>query len=173
MTPASAGTGQRLGGGPLRGIANSQEHRPGEREVARALLDMFQSQRALHGRGMPVGDGPDALQLSFAQFKLLFHLPADEPVALNVFAASAGMTPAAATQALATLETSGLVTRTRSETDRRVVELLITDAGQQALDLLRGRFAERWSANVDGIDDADLLAAARVLDAVGRVFSPG
>jgi DNA-binding MarR family transcriptional regulator len=65
-----------------------------------------------------------------------------------------------------------MVTRTRSDVDRRVVEVELTDLGRSLLDTFRTRFQERWDDTVSGLDETDLAAAARVFGTLVHLFGP-
>jgi DNA-binding MarR family transcriptional regulator len=133
------------------------------------MVRLFKQRQSMHSRRLEPVPG---VQLSFAQMKMLFHLPAEGTVTLTRYAESAAMSPAAATQALGPLEEDGLVTRFRSESDRRTVDIALSDRGHQLLATLRSNFSARWDSQVADLDDADLATAARILDTVIQVFHP-
>lgn len=157
------------GGGPLRAIADDTSRPAGARELSEALINLFKQRQELHARRFEVTPG---VIVSFAQMRLLFHLPRHDAWSLTRFAEAAGMTPAAATQALGPLENMGLVTRKRSTTDRRAVQIALTAAGRALLDALRDRFNEHWNQFEAGFSDAELSTAAAVLSRTLRVFDP-
>ena len=117
-------------------------------------------------------------QLSYAQYSVLFSL-AHEPEQTSVpptalpasrLAALADVTPATVTQMIDHLEADGLVTRTRSERDKRVVLVALTRAGRALVEERRARFEPRFHAALEGFSDADLLTAAAVLDRLRTMF---
>lgn len=117
-------------------------------------------------------------QLSYAQYSVLFSLAhepgqtAEEPAGLpgSRLAALADVTPATVTQMVDHLEADGLVTRTRSERDKRVVLVALTPAGRALVEERRARFEPRFTAALEGFSDADLLTAAAVLDRLRAMF---
>jgi DNA-binding MarR family transcriptional regulator len=158
-----------VGGGPLRSIADDPARTDAERALAEQLISWMRQRQALHARRDARLDG---VGLSFAQIKLLFHLPLDDSVTVGSFAASAGLTPATATQALDALEREGVVERCRSERDRRVVDVRLTELGHSLLETVRRGFRARWDEHVAELPASDLEAAARVLARVTNLFQP-
>ena len=82
--------------------------------------------RRLRGRETHRSD-----QLSYAQYGLLFGLAGMCERSARDLAEHADLTPATVAQMLESLETQGLVTRTRSEQDRRIVLSSLTERGEQ------------------------------------------
>jgi DNA-binding MarR family transcriptional regulator len=158
-----------VGGGPLRGIEQDEMRPDGERALAGSMITFMQRRQALHAKPFDLGAGT---QISFAQLKLLFHLPATGSIPLGRLADAVGITPAALTQSFLSVEEAGLAERHRSTSDRRVVQARMTDAGRDALARLRALLDERWRGEIGEFDDAELALAARVLDHVSRVFDP-
>lgn len=158
---------RHVGGGPLRSIADDERRGTGERALAEAIIGFMRQRQAQHAKPVEL---PLDTPLSFAQLRLLFHLPADGSIALGRYAESIGITPAALTQALGPIEQAGLVERTRSETDRRVVEARMTDLGRDVLATVRDIFDARWTAALEGIDDDQFATAAFVLGRVAGIF---
>lgn len=154
-------------GGPLGSIVGDPGRPAHQRELARSMLEFLAQQRSLHARRVALRPG---VELSFAQLKLLFHMPLEGPLPLNRFAAYAGVTPATATQAVGGLERAGLLTRSRSDVDRRVVDVLLTERGREVLVDIRVRFAERWDECIAELDADEVSAAVRVLDRMREVF---
>ncbi len=159
-----------MSGGPLRAIADDDARGAGARALAQSMIDFMQQRQSLHGKPLPLDVEP---QLSFAQVKLLFHLPLDgTSLPLGRYAESIGITPAALTQALGPIENAGLVRRERSDTDRRIVHAQLTEQGMRTLDALRAGFGERWDASLATFDDDELAVAARVLASAAAMFRP-
>ncbi|HET9104865.1 MAG TPA: MarR family transcriptional regulator [Solirubrobacteraceae bacterium] len=109
-------------------------------------------------------------RLSYAQYSLLFSLASEPEMPANRLAALADLTPGTVTPMLDHLEADGLVTRTRSPHDKRVVLISLTESGQQVVAERHARFAPRWTAALEGFSDAELLTAAAVLDRVRAMF---
>ena len=166
--PHAATTTTHTGGGPLRAIADDATRGSGERALAESVIGFMRQRQQLHAK--PVGIELDQ-PLSFAQLKLLFHLPIEGSVPLGRYAESIGITPAALTQALGPVEQAGLVERTRSTVDRRVVEAQITDRGRDVLATVREHFDRRWNDAMAGLDDSEFQAAANVIDRIVNMFA--
>lgn len=109
--------------------------------------------------------------LSYAQYSLLFGLalgggarPAGE------LAYAAELSPPTATQMLDGLERQGLIQRSRSSEDKRVVLVSLTERGAQVVAERRAQFEPRWRAALAEFSDQDLLTAADVLDRISEMF---
>jgi DNA-binding MarR family transcriptional regulator len=99
-----------------------------------AFDGLFAAQRRLRGR-----DAKDVDGISFAQYRLLRTLARDGPMPASRLAGSAGISPASTTQMLDALERRGLVARVRSEQDRRVVTVALTEDGERRSETRRRR----------------------------------
>jgi DNA-binding MarR family transcriptional regulator len=109
-------------------------------------------------------------ELSDAQYSLLFCLRESDRVRTNELALAADLSPASTTEMLDSLVVAGLVTRVRSEQDRRVVLTSLTERGRQLVEERRARFEPRWLAAIEDVSDRDLLAAAGVLERLRGLF---
>lgn len=110
-------------------------------------------------------------QISFAQYGLLFGLAGACERSARELADHADLSPATVTQMLDHLETAGLVTRTRSEEDRRVVLTALTERGAAVVAERKEQMEPRWHQALAEFSDADLTAAARVLDRLADYFN--
>jgi DNA-binding MarR family transcriptional regulator len=110
-------------------------------------------------------------ELSQAQYHLLFGLAGHSELSSRELACAAALSPATVTQMLDSLEAHGLVKRSRSERDKRVVLTSLTDRGQQLVDERRAQYEPRWRDALARFDDDELRAAAAVLDALGALFN--
>lgn len=138
---------------------------PAIAEVLDAFAELSAAQRRLRGR--------DALQhggLSFAQLRVLTALEEDDGCPAGRLAERAGVTPATITGMLDILEEQGIVTRTRSERDRRVVIARLTDEGRAIRDRRRGEVRRVFGDALATLDPADLAAAPRVLRRLADVM---
>jgi DNA-binding MarR family transcriptional regulator len=108
--------------------------------------------------------------LSFAQYGLLFGLEDKPELPTRELAVIADLSAATATQMLDHLEASRLVARVRSEHDKRVVLISLTDSGRAAIMARKARFQSRWDAALTDFSDDELLAAAAVLDRLSEMF---
>lgn len=135
-------------------------------ELRRAFRGVNIAMRRMRGRETHHSGG-----LSYAQFGLLFALEGGVKLSARSLAEAASLSPASVTQMLEALEGNGLVARTRSLEDKRVVLNELTDKGQVAIERVRARMEPAWRAALAGFDDAQLLTAAAVLDALTGCFS--
>jgi DNA-binding MarR family transcriptional regulator len=133
------------------------------------LSELLAAQRRLRGRdaGQRRGGG-----LSFPQYRLVRELaraPGGELPASQL-AAAAELSPPTVTQMLDQLAACGIVERTRSERDRRVVTNRLTDEGRRRLTDKDAAHAEKWRATFAELDRDELLAGAAVLERLSRLY---
>jgi DNA-binding MarR family transcriptional regulator len=100
--------------------------------------------------------------VSFLELAVLQRLERTGPSAPGTIAGDEGVTSAAVAATLTSLETSGLVHRTRHPDDRRRVIVTITPAGRQALETRESASIDRIEAVLSGltIGERERLAAA-------------
>ncbi len=109
-------------------------------------------------------------QISYAQYGLLFGLAGMCERSARELAEHADLSPATVAQMLEHMEAAGLVKRTRSEQDRRVVLSVLTERGAAVVAERRARMEPRWQAALTEFSEAELDAAARVLDRLADYF---
>jgi DNA-binding MarR family transcriptional regulator len=109
-------------------------------------------------------------ELSFAQYHLLSGLAERPELSAGELALAADLSPATVTQMLDSLAKMGLVERTRSERDRRVVTCALTTRGRELSTARRAHFEERWHAALAQFSTQDLTAAAAVIDRLRTLF---
>ena len=109
-------------------------------------------------------------ELSDAQYGLLFGLREHSELSSSELALAADLSPATATEMLDALATAGLVRRQRSERDRRVVLISLTERGHEVVEERRARYEPRWRAALAEFSDEELLRAAAVLDSLRTLF---
>jgi DNA-binding MarR family transcriptional regulator len=109
-------------------------------------------------------------QISYAQYGLLFSLAGMCERSARDLAEHADLTPATVAQMLESLEAQGLVTRIRSDQDRRVVLSSLTQRGEQLVAERHAQMEPRWRAALDEFDAAELVTAARVLNRLADYF---
>ena len=109
-------------------------------------------------------------ELSYAQYGLLFGLSDGAPRSARELALAADVSPATATEMLDALAAAGLVERTRSVHDKRIVLTTLTDRGKALVDDRRARYEPRWRAALGGFSEDELMSAARVLEALRELF---
>jgi DNA-binding MarR family transcriptional regulator len=154
MSPASA-----------KASALSAAERPAAREFGQAFKACLGAVRRMRGR-----ENRAHGELSDAQYGLLFNLVDHEPLPTSELATLANLSPATATGMLDGLEAAGLVSRTRSERDRRVVLTALTEHGRALVDARHAQFAPRFTAALAEFSDAELRTAAAVLARLGAMF---
>ncbi|HWE81103.1 MAG TPA: MarR family transcriptional regulator [Gaiellaceae bacterium] len=108
-------------------------------------------------------------ELGFAQYHLLFGL-AERELSTGELAAAAELAPATVTQMLDSLEVMGLVARTRSERDRRIVTCSLTERGRETIAERRGHIEACWAAALTEFSASDLAVASEVIDSLRAMF---
>ena len=109
-------------------------------------------------------------QLSYAQYGLLFSLAGMCERSARDLAEHADLAPATVAQMLESLEAQGLVKRTRSEQDRRVVLSSLTERGELLVAERHAQMEPRWRAALDEFDDTELMVAALVVNRLADYF---
>ncbi|MGH2862585.1 MAG: MarR family winged helix-turn-helix transcriptional regulator [Solirubrobacteraceae bacterium] len=109
-------------------------------------------------------------QLSYAQYGLLHGLAGRFECSARELAEHTDLSPATVTQMLEHLEAAGLVTRTRSAEDRRVVLSVLTERGAAVVAERQQRMDGGWKAALGEFSDEELAAAAKVLQRVADLF---
>jgi DNA-binding MarR family transcriptional regulator len=135
-------------------------------DLGRAFKGCVGAVRRLRGRETRCSAG----ELSDAQYGLLFGLRDHDALPTSELAFLAGLSPATATEMLDGLAASGLVSRVRSERDRRVVLTSLTQRGRALVAEHHARFAPRWEAALAEFSDDELGVAAAVLDRLREMF---
>ena len=110
-------------------------------------------------------------ELGFAQFHLLFGLAHGGAMSTSQLAEAADLAPATVTQMLDGLVAMGLVDRTRSTTDRRVVTCELTEHGRQLVDEKRAHWEKRWHEALAEFSSDDLAVAAAVLERLRAMYA--
>ena len=141
----------------------------GKREAAEQLGRSFKramaAVRRLRGRETrhPAG-------LSDAQYGLLFGLREHSEMSSSELALAADLSPATTTEMLDALVADGLVRRERSERDRRVVLVSLTERGHTIVEQRRAQYEPLWREALAEFTDEELLRAAAVLDSLRNLF---
>ncbi|MCW2984454.1 MAG: MarR family transcriptional regulator [Conexibacter sp.] len=113
---------------------------------------------------------PDAV-LTTSQYDLLFPLlEAESPLGLRKLARAAGVSAPTTTRMVDGLEGRGLVTRTRSEEDRRAVCLALTKDGVAAVQERRAQLLARRRALFHQLAPDERRAAAKVLARLAAAY---
>jgi MarR family transcriptional regulator, organic hydroperoxide resistance regulator len=134
-------------------------------ELGRSFKALLAAVRRLRGRESRQQGG-----LSNAQYGLLFGLCEHDELSSSELASAADLSPATATEMLEGLAAAGLVTRKRSERDRRVVLISLTARGRTLVEERREDLQPRWRAALAEFSDAELRIAGRVLERLQDMF---
>jgi DNA-binding MarR family transcriptional regulator len=134
-------------------------------ELGRAFKGALAAVRRMRGR-----ETHRPGELSYAQFGLLFALSDGEPRSSRELALAADISPATAAEMLDGLAASGLVERTRSSEDKRIVLTTLTDRGKNLVDQRRATYEPRWREALSQFSEDELVSATRVLDALRGMF---
>jgi MarR family transcriptional regulator, organic hydroperoxide resistance regulator len=135
-------------------------------QLGTAFRGLMASVRRLKGR-----DTHRPGELSFAQFHLLFGLAHGGPLSTSQLADAADLAPATVTQMLDGLVAAGLVERTRSTSDRRVVTCALTERGQEIVDQKRSHWEKRWHEALAEFSSDDLAVTAAVLERLRAMYA--
>jgi DNA-binding MarR family transcriptional regulator len=141
------------------------EMRDAAAEVGRAFKGCVGALRRLRSR-----ETRRPGELSDAQYGLLFGLRDHEALPSSELALLADLSPATATGMLDDLAAAGLVSRVRSDKDRRVVLTSLTDHGRALVQERHARFSPRFVAALSEFSDDELRTAAAVLDRLHGMF---
>jgi MarR family transcriptional regulator, organic hydroperoxide resistance regulator len=153
-----------MSGSRMKAVSEPDRRQAAE-QVARSFKGTMGALRRLRGR-----ESHRPGELSGAQYTLLFGLRDADAVRTSELAMAADLSPASTTEMLDSLAAAGLVTRVRSDQDRRVVLTSLTDRGRELVEEHRARFEPRWLAALEDVSERDLLVAAGVLDRLRGLF---
>jgi DNA-binding MarR family transcriptional regulator len=134
-------------------------------ELRLAFGELLGAERRLRGRDQHRED-----KLTFAQVRALFILADREEATAGQLARAAELNPASVTGMLDHLEREGIVTRRRSERDRRSVLVALTETGREMLDAKRERWRSIWNDHLHTFPPEDLAAAGRVLRRISAML---
>jgi DNA-binding MarR family transcriptional regulator len=101
--------------------------------------------------------------VSFAHYPVLRALAREGELSAGQLAAEAGLTPATVTQMVDTLSAAGLVERSRSERDRRVVTIGLTPEGRRRHGRKEVELLDKWREALSGFGAGELEAASGVM----------
>jgi DNA-binding MarR family transcriptional regulator len=94
----------------------------------------------------------------------------DGPRRITQLAMTEALAQPTVTQLVDKLEDRGLVTRTRSKEDGRVVLVAITDAGAEALEAVRAEIRANMREALVELSDAELTELAHAGETMGRLI---
>jgi DNA-binding MarR family transcriptional regulator len=150
---------------PRESTGAEADRRAAAEQLGRSFKGAMAAVRRLRGRETrhPAG-------LSDAQYGLLFGLREHHEMSSSELALAADLAPATTTEMLDALAADGLVRRERSERDRRVVLVSLTERGQKVVEERRAQYDPLWRDALAQFSDEELLRAAAVLDSLRRLF---
>jgi len=134
-------------------------------QVHTSLREMLSAERRLRSRDKVTVDG-----LTVSQIRALMALKHKPEATVGDLAKVADVTPATMTATLDQLDASGIVVRTRSSEDRRVVMVSLTERGQALVAKRRRAWEAKWREALADLSDDDLLAAAQVIRRIARLY---
>jgi DNA-binding MarR family transcriptional regulator len=110
------------------------------------------------------------LGITGGQASLLWAIRRNPGFGVGDLAEREGVSPPAMTAYVDRLEAAGLVARTRSEQDRRRVELALTDEGVRVLRSARSRRTAWLAARLNLLDDEELATIDAALPALRKLI---
>ena len=134
-------------------------------ELRAAFGELLGAERRLRGR-----DPRKPGELSTTQVRALILLAKDEQVTAGELAKRAELSPGAMTALLDQLSDDGMITRRRSETDRRQVKVALTEHGHEEVAAKRAHWERIWRDALQDLDDSELEAAARVMRQIAALL---
>jgi DNA-binding MarR family transcriptional regulator len=145
-------------------VTGARDQGDGAEQFGRAFKAAMAALRRMRGR-----ESHRAGELSHAQYGLLFCLR-DGEMSTGELADAADLSPASVTEMLDGLAYGGLVERSRSVRDRRVVLTSLTERGRRLVEQRRADFEPRFRAAFAGFSDHELMIAAAALDRIHALF---
>lgn len=145
-------------------VTGERDQSDGAEQFSRAFKAAMAALRRMRGRESHL-----AGELSHAQYGLLFCLR-DCEMSTGELADAADLSPASVTEMLDGLAYGGLVERSRSVRDRRVVLTSLTERGRTLVEQRRADFEPRFRAAFAGYSDHELMIAAAALDRLRALF---
>ena len=110
------------------------------------------------------------LGITGGQASLLWAIRSKPGIGVRELAAGEGVSAPAMTAYVDRLEAAGLVARTRSERDRRRVELALTEEGVRVLRSARSRRTAWLAARLKGLEPEELAAVEAALPALRKLI---
>lgn len=140
----------------------------GEREEERALdlqIKLFRAANSLRNVLSRFWDDHDLTESQFATLEALYHLG---PLNHKQIAEKMLTREANITHVVDNLERDGLVERERSEEDRRVVEVHLTEEGRDLIGSVFPKFVDHLTETVEGFDGEKQQRLADLAGEFGR-----
>jgi DNA-binding MarR family transcriptional regulator len=170
-TPAAGSAGQQTTGnaggpaGPQGGVGAFYDPETASGRLGLAFKRAMVAVRRLRGRETQ-RSGP----ISYAQYGLLHGLAGACNVSARQLAEQTDLSPPTVAQMLEHLESAGLVRRTRSDQDRRVVISVLTERGAELVSERQRRLDEHWQGALASFSEQELITAAAVIEQIASVF---
>jgi DNA-binding MarR family transcriptional regulator len=127
--------------------------------VRLAFVELMGAERRLRARDQKCGPG----ELTQGQIRALFTIDVKGEATAGELARAAELSPASVSTMLDHLERDGIVERRRSDHDRRVVVVTLTESGRALLADKRERWRARGAEALAGLSDDELRAGADVM----------
>ena len=143
---------------------DTTELRPALEDLRSALSQMFGAERRLRGREHAPGE------LTHAHIRSLHALGAQGEMTAGQLAKSADLNPASVTAMLDHLQDAGIVSRTRSTTDRRVCLVSLTPDGRELLERKAAKWRALWQERLESYSDADLEVTGQIVRDLAALF---
>lgn len=140
----------------------------GSSEIERHALDGFPESALAFFRALEAERSLVAARHGLSEFDLraLFRIAATGSMTPKQLAVDLGVTKGAITGLATRLVATGLVLRADHPNDRRSLHLELTPAGHRAMRAAHDSLRAKLTSAGTSVDDDDLLAAGRVLDAL-------
>jgi MarR family transcriptional regulator, organic hydroperoxide resistance regulator len=151
---------------PTKGDQAAGVERPGTEAVRLAFVELMGAERRLRARDQKCAKG----ELTQSHIRALFTIDKSGEATAGDLAKAAELSPASVSAMLDHLERDGIVERRRSEQDRRVVVVTLTDSGRQLLEEKRANWRRRSAEGLADVSDAKLLAAADVMHRMAKLL---
>src|SRR3954466_13211287 len=114
----------------MRATGDGVATTPATEAVRLAFVELTGAERRLRARDQKCGPG----ELTQGQIRALFTIDTKGEATAGELAKAAELSPASVSSMLDNLERDGIVERRRSDSDRRVVVVTLTAAGQELLE---------------------------------------
>lgn len=134
-------------------------------EMRLAFVELLGAERRRRGRDQHRREG-----LTMAQVSALRALERTDEATAGQLAEAADLNPASMTAMLDNLERDGIIARRRSQDDRRVCLVSLTEAGRALFAQRRALFVERWDERFETQSDAEIAAAVTALRAIAELL---
>lgn len=132
---------------------------PATEAVRLAFVELMGAERRLRARDRKCAKG----ELTQSHIRALFTIDKSGEATAGDLAKAAELSPASVSAMLDHLEADGIVSRRRSDHDRRVVVVTLTDTGRALLEEKRAAWRRRGAEALAGVSDEHLEAAADVM----------